>query len=47
MKKNLPAQAAQMILLKWNSSNNEVANDFMSKSEANFQFEKIQELIDK
>ncbi len=47
MKKNLPAQAAQMILLKWNSSGNDVSNDFMNKFEANFPFGKIQELIDK
>ncbi len=47
MKKNLPALVAQMIILKWNSTNNKVSNDFMKKLEANFPFEKIQMLIDK
>jgi hypothetical protein len=46
MKKNLPAQAAQMIVLKWNSTGNDVADDFLTKFEANFPFLKIQGLID-
>ena len=47
MKKTLPAQAAQMILIRWNSNGNTVSNDFLKKFETSFPFDKIQALTDK
>lgn len=47
IKRNLPMDAAQMILLEWNSDGDPIGDEFVKKFEANFPFEKIQSAIDK